>query len=74
MAGKKVLAGKVAKKSWKVEEEEILINEWSKYECLYKTNSSEFKRVDKKQAAREAIRRILAEETGSSFNGNVIII
>ena len=33
---------KKKKKVWKGEEEEILISEWSKFECLYKTSSPNF--------------------------------
>ena len=35
-------------------------------ECLYKTNSPEFKKVDKRQSAREDIRRRLETELESS--------
>ena len=39
-------------------------------ECLYKTNSPEFKKVDKRQSAREDIRRRLETklESSSSFS------
>ena len=30
---------------WTVEEEELLVELWPNYECLYKTNSPEFKRA-----------------------------
>ncbi|CAB4038862.1 Hypothetical predicted protein [Paramuricea clavata] len=52
---------------WTVEEEELLVELWPNYECLYKTNSPEFKRVDKRQSAREDIRRKLETELESSF-------
>jgi len=32
------------KSTWTTEEEELLINEWSHYECLYNTSCSDFKR------------------------------
>ena len=40
---------KSKKVCWTVEEEELLVELWPNYECLYKTNSPEFKRVDKRQ-------------------------
>jgi hypothetical protein len=43
------------------------------YECLYKTNSPEFNRVDKRQSAREDIRRKLETELESSFTGKKTI-
>ena len=51
---------------WTVEEEELLVELWPNYECLYKTNSPEFKKVDKRQSAREDIRRRLETELESS--------
>ena len=51
---------------WTVEEEELLVELWPNYECLYKTNSPEFKTVDKRQSAREDIRRRLETELESS--------
>ena len=49
MAKKSVDAEKGGKKTWKTQEEEILISEWGKYECLYNTKSDDYK------MAREAI-------------------
>jgi hypothetical protein len=40
---------KSKKVTWTVEEEELLIDLWPSYECLYKSNRPEFKRVDKRQ-------------------------
>ena len=51
---------------WTVEKEELLVELWPNYECLYKTNSPEFKTVDKRQSAREDIRRRPETELESS--------
>ena len=71
MAGKKKTVQKCKNKKvcWTVEEEELLVESWPNYECLYKTNSSEFKRMDKRQSARDDIRRKLETELKSSFTG-----
>ena len=37
------------KKVWSQKEEELLIGKWAEYPCLYKTNSAEFHRLDKKK-------------------------
>ena len=63
---------KSKKVTWTVEEEEILIDLWPSYECLYKSNSPEFKRVDKRQSSREDIRRKLEAELESTFTGKSI--
>ena len=71
---KQTQKSKKEKVCWTVEEEELLVELWPNYECLYKTNSPKFKRVDKRQSAREDIRRKLETELESSFTGKKYLI
>ena len=57
------------KKTWTIGEEEILISKWAENDCLFKTSSSDYKRHDKKAAAREIIKRELQSQLGSTFSG-----
>ncbi|CAB4013588.1 Hypothetical predicted protein [Paramuricea clavata] len=58
-------------KTWEIEQKEMLKELWQNYDCLFKTNSAEFKRVDKRQAALEDIRQKLETELESSFTDSI---
>ena len=62
---------KSKKVCWTVEEEELLVELWPNYECLYKTNSPEFK-SGQTATAREDIRRRLETELESSSSSSSI--
>ena len=65
MAEKGVDTEKGGKKTWKTQEEDILISEWGKCEYLSNTKSDDYKNNDKKKMAREAISKVIREETGT---------
>ena len=62
------------KKVWSQKEEELLISKWPEYPCLYKTNSAEFHRLDKKIAARNEIQMALKLELGAEFEGKILTL
>ena len=65
------MAAKQEKRVWQVGEEEFLIELWQKYDCLYKTSCADFKKVDKREAAREDVRKRIETEMDSTFTGKV---
>ena len=65
MTEKGVDTEKGGKKTWKTQEEDILISEWGKYEYLSNRKADDYKNNDKKEMAREAISKVIREETGT---------
>ena len=72
-SGSKTEISKKKKVTWTTKQEETLINEWSKYECLYKSSSSDYKRQDRRAAAREAIKVALQDVDDGTFSGKYSI-
>ena len=54
---------------WTVEVEEFMISLWGEADSLFKTSSADYKRHDKRAAAREEIRRALQSQFETTFTG-----
>ena len=61
------------KKVWTVEEE-LVVNCWVEKGCLFKTSSADYKRHDKKAAAREEMKRALHAQLGSVVTGKQTLL
>lgn len=65
---------KAKKKVWIAEEEELVISCWAEKDCLFKTTCADYKRHDKKAAAREDIKRALHAHLGSIVTGKQTLL
>ena len=59
---KKGESSKGSKKTWSPSEEEYLISRWAQADCLFNTCSADYKRQEKKIAARVDIQRALNDQ------------
>ena len=57
------------RKTQKEKVEEFMISLWGEADSLFKTSSADYKRHDKRAAAREEIRRALQSQFGTAFTG-----
>ena len=68
-SSKKGESSKGSKKTWSPSEEEYLITCWAQADCLFNTCSADYKRQERKIAARVDIQRALNDQFGSTFTG-----
>ena len=62
-------SSKGSKKTWSPSEEEYLISRCAQADGLFNTCSADYKRQEKKNAARVDIQRALNDQFGSTFTG-----